>query len=160
MAATYEPIASTTLASSASSVTFSGIAADWTDLRLSCLLTPSTSNVNVFMRLNADTGTNYSRTFLLGNGSSASSNRNANVPNEVAVGFLASTSSLDTTTIDLMSYANTNVYKTVLAQTADATNLVNRIVALWRSTAAITSIRIGASLAAGSTLSLYGIKAA
>jgi hypothetical protein len=34
MAATYEPIATQTLGSAATSITFSSIAADWTDLRL------------------------------------------------------------------------------------------------------------------------------
>jgi hypothetical protein len=61
-----------------------------------------------------------------------------------------------------MSYTNTNVYKTVLTAAARAGTGVDRIVGLWRSTSAITSVTLftpDADMASGTTLSLYGIKA-
>jgi len=61
-----------------------------------------------------------------------------------------------------MSYANTNVYKTVLMSSDNPNNLVLRTVGLWRSTSAITEIQVLVALdqlKAGYTFSLYGIKA-
>ena len=67
-------------------------------------------------------------------------------------------------TLNVMSYANTNVFKTYLYAGGLGTAAVDRGVGLWRSTNAITSIRISrdfiTNLESGSTISLYGIKAA
>jgi len=76
MPATYEPIATTTLGSAAATITFSTIAATYTDLRLTLVFTTSVGGANVFFRFNGDTGTNYSYTSLEGSGSAASSSRN------------------------------------------------------------------------------------
>ena len=62
-----------------------------------------------------------------------------------------------------MNYANTTTYKTILGRWGSSANNQTRIsVGLWRSTAAITSFTITPSLgiAAGSSFTLYGIKAA
>ena len=65
---TYTPLARTTLSSAAASVTFSNISGSYTDL----VLVVSTISVNgtAYMTVNSDTGTNYSRTFMYGTGSS------------------------------------------------------------------------------------------
>ena len=63
MASTYEPIATTTLGSAASSITFSSIPATYTDLRLVLVHTPSASTGNAQMQFNSDTATNYSYTY-------------------------------------------------------------------------------------------------
>jgi hypothetical protein len=62
-----------------------------------------------------------------------------------------------------MNYSNATTNKTVLSKASNASNNVDAIVALWRSTAAITSITIlgnGQNYGIGSSFSLYGIKAA
>ena len=63
-----------------------------------------------------------------------------------------------------MSYANTNVFKTVLFESGLAGTEVLRGVGLWRSTDAITSVKVACDSTAqfkiGSTFALYGIKAA
>jgi len=156
MPRTYEPIASTTLGASAASHEFTSIPGTFTDL-----VVIGTPIINVTqepaIRFNSDSGNNYSRTYLRGNGTTASSGRGSNtswlLPNANGIQFI----------LYIMSYANTNVFKTSLAQDFDST-VVERSVHLWRSTSAITSIWIGGdragSWAAGSTFSLYGIKAA
>ena len=70
MAATFEPIATQTLASAASSITFSSIAASWTDLRLVIIGTAAAANY-VTLNINSDTGANYSQTVLYGTGTGA-----------------------------------------------------------------------------------------
>lgn len=168
MAATYEPIASTTLGSDTASVTFSGIAADWTDLVLvtSCRSSRAAASDDIYVQFNGDTGSNYSRTYVYGNGSSALSGRGSNVTKFYWAYVPANSATAGVYSADvlhIMSYANTNVYKTGLSLTSDAGVLVQRQVGLWRSTSAITSIFIDADagdLKAGSTFSLFGIKAA
>ena len=157
MAATYEPIASTVLSTSAASYEFTSIPGTFTDLIL--VATPIINvNQEPAVRFNSDSGSNYSRTLLQGNGTAASSGRNANLTWALPVGngtdFI----------LHIQSYSNTNVYKTCLSSSWISVGSVTRGVQLWRSTSAITSIWIGGdragSWAAGSTFSLYGIKAA
>jgi hypothetical protein len=159
-----ELIARQTLSGAAASVTFSDIAATWRDLRLIWVGThASTAAASMSLRLNGDTGTNYSDTLLNGNGSAAASSRRSSVA-YLYVGELAGTTLAYPTpiTVDIMAYANTNVFTTVLSASAVAGTIVTRGVGLWRSTAAVTSLSCqiyggGTNQAAGSTFSLYGI---
>lgn len=164
VAATYEPIAATTLGSAASSITFSSIASTWTDLRL-VLTAKGTSSNYPYMRFNSDSGSNYSLTRLQGDGSSAASGRQSNQTELFLIN-----GSLDTTipgliTVDIFSYAG-STYKTFLTTGSTDQNGVGyvvRIAGLWRSTSAITSVYLYTSpdqFAAGTTATLYGIKAA
>ena len=166
--ATYDKIATTTLGSAASSITFSSIAASWTDLRLVFVPIGSVAGNTVRMQLNGDTGSNYSDTSLRAEGTTASSSSNTSVT------FL--TLSLSGThatipslfTIDFFSYAG-STYKTALLTSGEDTNTVGRYVGrnvqMWRNTAAITSINlylsgVSQTYATGTTATLYGIKAA
>lgn len=165
MPATYEPIASTTLGADAASVTFSSIPGTYTDLVLVARYgIESAKLTEVYVRFNSDSGTNYSLTNLYGTGSTAASNRSSNSSLGV---FLSATgdNAVNIGIMDIMSYANTNVFKTTLSRDAGPGRGAARIVSLWRSTAAITSMEISRfaatnNLVAGSTFSLYGIKAA
>ena len=80
MAATYELIASNTLGSSAASVTFSSIPATYTDLVVKMSLRGDRSGGNFYsmkLIINGTTSSVYSRTYLSGDGSSASSGRSS-----------------------------------------------------------------------------------
>lgn len=164
MPATYAPIASTTLDAATSSVTLGSggtLPQTYTDLVL-IMSVGCTVGANVFLRVNGDSGANYSYTRLYGDGSSAGSDRTSN--NNIT--YVASrTASLMPAQAVIMSYSNTNVNKTILTSDAGSHSggSVQRVVNLWRSTSAITSITIlpsTGSLLSGSTFSLYGIKAA
>lgn len=164
MAATYEPIASTTLGSAATAIEFSGVASEWTDLRLVLVGTHDTGSASVRMRVGnsaIDSGSNYGRTVLAGDGTSATSGRNASVTFWNIGGVF--TGDVTTIAVDLMSYANVSVYKTALIADAVPGSYVERHVGLWMSTSAIDIVRVftsSGSFAAGTTASLYGIKAA
>jgi hypothetical protein len=159
MPATYEPIASQTLGSAASTVTFSSISGAFTDLVLIANVGMS-SNASYQVRVNGDTGNNYSWTRVSGNGSAAGSSRDSNVAsiNTVIQGF----PDLVLGKFEFLSYANTNVFKTMLFGGGAASDVVTRTVGLWRNTAAITSITVftGTSFNTGATFSLFGLKAA
>lgn len=155
---TYTPIATTTLGSAAASYTFSSIPSAYTDLRLIVAGT-LTSLEDIGIQFNGDTGTNYSITNLIGNGSSASSGRMSNA-SVMYLGSLDSNQSVST--FDFMNYSNTTTYKTGLNRSSAASWAVFAKVGLWRSTAAINSIKVMPvnSFAAGTTLTLHGIAAA
>ena len=163
MPATYEPIASTTLSSAASSFTFSSIPGTYTDLVLvhSGL---GTGGAGLRLRFNSDTGSNYSNTQLHGNGTTAASTRDSSATSmRITYDSSIQTTDVGARVAHIMSYANTNVFKTVLSASARAGSGVDRIVGLWRSTSAITSVTVlvpNDNMDTGTTLSLYGIKAA
>ncbi len=159
MAATYQPISTTTLGSSQSSVTFNTLGT-YTDIVMSI---NAGESVGEYLKLtfNSDTGSNYSRTFMYGTGSSAVSSRASNATSI----FLncGTTSANGAILVHLQNYRNTNIYKTVIARNAMAGSLTMQNVGLWRNTDAITSITLtggDANILAGSTFTIYGIQAA
>lgn len=164
MPTTYEPIATTTLGSAASSITFSSIPGTYTDLRLTFVGQASgTDYLNLFCQFNSDTGSNYSLTRLSGDGSSAASAQQSNQTRTA----IANQSALRLTipkfyTMDLFSYAG-STFKTMLCTGSEDENgagTVVRSVNLWRSTSAVTSIYLfpsSANFATGTTATLYGI---
>lgn len=157
MATTYEPMATTTVAVAAATVTFSSITGTYTDLEL-----VFAGNDSVFgslnIQVNGDTATNYSFTTLTGDGTSAASSRSATVA-QMSLGVVGTGQSVSK--FFFMNYSNATTYKTVLGRGNSAANQTRAAVGLWRNTAAITSITVqGTLLQIGSTLTLYGIKAA
>jgi hypothetical protein len=163
---TYTQIASTTLGTAASSVTFSSIPSTYTDLVLisSVYKTGGSGQSGVF-QLNGDTATNYSFTYLNGNGTSATSGR---ATSQTYGSFdLWGQSMSDTTfeahALNFQNYSNTTTYKTILYRGNAVNKGLEQGVNLWRSTAAINSILLflnAGSFVAGSTFNLYGITSA
>jgi hypothetical protein len=161
MPATYEPIATQTLGSASSSVSFSSIASTYTDLILTIDGTVG-SNCGIQLRFNSDSGSNYSFTRMTGDGSTASSDRSSNAT-FMELGYYVTTTR-NMNIVQIMNYSNTTTFKTVLNRaSAQSVNIgAQAYVEMWRQTSAINSITINASgnLSSGSILTLYGIKAA
>lgn len=167
--ATYTPIATTTLGSNQTTVTFSSISTAYTDLVVVFVPASSSGTNGVRVRVgngSLDTGSNYSGTYLNGNGTSAISNRDSN-----ASQFQFNNSGTTTTLgnqvsiMHFLNYSNTTTYKTFLARNNSASANVEQAVGLWRSTSAINIIAFnintfGSSTGdfiTGSTFTLYGI---
>lgn len=159
MPATYEPIATTTLGSAASSITFSSIPATYTDLRL-ILVSARVSGGAINYRFNSDSGSNYSKTRVYGFGTSVGSDADVSA---TEIGTNNYGTYLHLHTLDVFSYAG-STFKTCLYEVNGDNNgagTVSRGVGLWRSTSAITSIDIlltSGTIASGTTATLYGIK--
>jgi len=163
MTTTYEKIQTTTLGSVSSSVDITSIPGTYTDLKVILYsATGAASNDEVLIRINGDTGSNYSMTVLGGNGSTVQSSRRSNVlqwhidnnsPSNIGGVFI----------MEFMNYSNTTTYKTMLNRSGNASNALAASTNLWRSTAAITSLnfRLASNLQyqVGTTFTLYGIKA-
>lgn len=172
MAVTYEPITSVTLDTTSSSVTFTSIPSTYTDLIVACSARFGSASGSK-IRFNSDSASNYSLTYLIGQSSSAGSGRitsAASIYNNLIWGDATISNQFTPYTINIMSYANASVFKTLLWEYGTGGGLqgsnseVGRIVGLWRSTSAISSIELSpwnaTTYQAGSTFSLYGIKAA
>lgn len=164
MPATYEPIATTTLGSATATITFSSIPATYTDLRFVIVATNSAGS-NFSVRVNGDTGNNYSQTDLSGSGIIAGSARLTNFGRFVptATGLGLSTTIPHLYTGDLFSYAG-STNKTVLFTNSEDENgngYLVRLVGLWRNTTAINTIALisdSGTFNIGTTATLYGIK--
>jgi hypothetical protein len=168
MPTTYEPIATTTLGSAQSSVSFTSISGSYTDLVLVQTFPNSqTTGPYTSIQFNSDTGTNYSWTFLTGY-TNAESNRTSNA-SYIRMGVSSYLANAICIT-NIMNYSNTTTYKTVVGRNnfgapSGSMQETQAQVGLWRSTSAITSIIISRVLSStdfvsGSTFTLYGIKAA
>ncbi len=164
MASTYEPIATSTVSGgSTASITFSSIPSTYTDLVL-IFNGSMTGGSNGALQFNGDTATNYSNTGIYGSSTTAGSFRSSNV-GVLIVNFAGTTGDQNVSSMMLMNYSNTTTYKSLIYRNSNTLNASVAGVGMWRSTSAINSISfvqtVGASyFTAGSTLTLYGIKAA
>lgn len=168
MPATYEPLATTTLGSNTTSITFNSISSAYTDLRLVVFYNIVSGNI-IRVRFNSDSGSNYSVTYLSGNSGSVRECQSQLNLTYVDASWNATTSSTTIfamSSFDIFSYS-ASVNKTVLVQTANSfssgTSSVETCVGLWRNTSTINSIEIaavnspGQQLRAGTVATLYGI---
>lgn len=161
MPATYEPIATTTLGSSSSSITLSNIPSSYTDLRLVFVPRGAGVEVRPFLEFNGDTNNNYSRVTLQGNGGSVQSTR-SNSFSYIASNTNISTSGVGVYTADILGYSGSTFKPVILNSSADnnaSPSGVDVVMGTWRNTAALSSIRIWyiSSFGTGTTATLYGI---
>lgn len=165
MATTYTPIATQTVSgSSTSRITFNSVPSTYTDIIAIANCATSGGASSLYGQVNGDTGTNYSWTYLYGNGTSAASGRFSNAGNYIAGYYVTPATGFDFVSIThYQNYANTTTNKTVLSR-ANASGGTypgaEASVSLWRNTAAINRIDfyIGTgNFVAGSTFTLYGV---
>jgi len=160
---TYVALDKVTVTSATPSITFTGISQAYTDLVLVSNFATSTAGPLTYQVGNGsvDTGSNYSRTCLYGDGSSAASFRETNQTYFNTAN--SSTTLIANDIVHFMNYSNTTTNKTILDRNNNTSGTVQANVYLWRSTSAINTIKIfnsnGYNLAVGSTFSLYGISA-
>lgn len=168
---TYTPIATyTTSNTTTTTITFGSgntLPQTYTDLYLVVTTKPTATptSYGVNLRLNGDSGTNYSRTYFYGYGGGAGTGRNTNQNN---YGFMSAGSTTanqyNMGRLHIMDYANTTTYKTMVSRGDDVSDSTQITVGLWRNTNAITQIDIIATdslyYGSGCVFTLYGIKAA
>lgn len=167
---TWTPIASQTLSADASSITFSSIPQNYTDLILVVVgqstYTGDAGN-GARLRFNGDTTTYYSNTNVRSGDSTPASYRNSSAT-YIQCGLLPSSGgstpsgTLGIATIRITNYSMTGVYKNVLAQTTSTYAKQTEFSAgSYRPYAgqAITSITYfgDGNFKAGGTLNLYGV---
>jgi len=157
MTAKYEHIATITLDSSTSSVTFSSIPQGYRDLELVFSGTTTNGQGPRFVYNSESAATNYSRVIMVGTGSSTSSSSDSGTTNGQKA--LQTNATQSTGVVQLLDYSATDKHKTVLSRTGPANDVLLAIAQRWANTAAITNIQIisDTSFSTGSTFDLYGI---
>lgn len=162
---TYVQIATTTLASPASSVSFFGIPTqdlNGNDLRDLVLVTNtklSASGGDFAIRLNGDSA-NYSQVIMRGNGSTAASFPVSTTYLRMSVNDPAS-GEYHLGVTEILDFSATDKHKPILSRSDNAADSTGAIASRYASTSAISSISVfmqtGTSFDAGSTFSLFGI---
>lgn len=161
----FDSIATVTLGSDTSSISFSSIPTTYTHLQIRMFA--GTTFADVFMRFNGDASgnSNYSRHFLYGDGTSAASG-NAITDANLSVGYYSTNASIfGSSVVDIFDYNSTNKNKTIRVLSGGDANGSGLIVLYSGSrnlTNAVTSITILAGgsgvLRTNSKFALYGIK--
>jgi hypothetical protein len=165
----FESIATTTLSTTAASITFSSIPATYTHLQIRMIArdTRAVTLEGFVVQFNSDTAGNYSDHSVYGDGSSAAAyaNTSATFMSPYAIASANATANVfGVSVIDILDYANTNKYKTIRALTGvdnNGSGAVGLASGNWRNTAAITSVTVGAQVGtwvANSSFALYGIR--
>ena len=161
--ATYTALATITLSSSASSVTFSNIGSGFRDLRL-VFNGKISGDFEAPVTLNSDSSGNYYAVNMRGDGSSYASSTNTGATH-FQLGLrnvtIANTDEI-ISTIDFLDSSATDKHKTILKRVGAASKQTYAEAVRWASTSAVTTISMsvaGGSYLTGSTFSLFGIEA-
>lgn len=159
---TYTPLATKTLTTTATSVTFSGISQAYRDLRLVVSVKGSVDGYSIEVSYNADTSYSHTAVRMYGTGTAAASQSGIYYWGNV---YQLSATNITQIGIDVMDYSQTDKHKSALFRidTANGTYGTMAGATRWPSTAAITGMTFaisgGSGFASGSTFTLYGIAA-
>jgi hypothetical protein len=157
----YVSLATTTLGSTSSSVTFSSIPATYRDLIVVVAGTTSGA-VGVALRFNSDSGSNYSYVLMDGYGSGSPASSSSASDTSLNIGVLGN--GQGSTRYQVMDYSATDKHKTALNRT-DAISWagVRAGAGRWANTSAITSVQVFTNgvntFSSGTSFSLYGVAA-
>ena len=170
-ASSYQSISTVTVSTAVSSISFSSIPSTYKHLQIRLFAeTDRASGISdLQVQLNTDTATNYSWHSLLGNGSAASSSAGTSTAFMVLGSNSVPSSGAQPNiynglVIDVLEYGNTNTYKTLRGlggEDANGSGYISLNSGNWRSTAAITAIKIypdTGNFKQYSSFALYGIK--
>lgn len=162
-------ITDTTLGSPAADITFSSIPGTYKHLLILAQARSSNAAATVLScQLNADTGSNYDFQILQADSTSLSGSRTL-ATTSIRAGVMAgtnNTAAAGASAIHIPNYAGTTFHKSLLSQThyrnaASFADLqLENEVGVWRSTSAITSVKLFGSsgnLDTGTRMTLYGI---
>lgn len=169
LANSYESIATANGTGSSGTITFSSIPSTYKHLQIRAVA-PVGNFITGKLQFNSDTGTNYTRHTLLGNGGGTTQSTNSGasqtyiqIANDNGYGRSSYAYAM---VIDILDYTNTNKYKTMRMLAGFDTNNTDGGEAclesgLWISTSAISTITFGltsGNFPTTAKFALYGIK--
>jgi hypothetical protein len=151
---TYTALATVTLGTATSSVTFSSIPATYRDL-IVAIDQPATVESEMCLRLNGDTGSNYLRVWMEGtSGGATSGNQTTN--DRLFLGNFGTVKCILRSNI--MDYSATDKHKTLVSR-ADGSG-TKATASRWANTAAVTSVTVlmnQNNVPSGTRIDLYGV---
>lgn len=166
----YESIATTTVGGGGQvTITFSSIPQTYTHLQIRCMSLSNVSFNNNQLRINGDTGANYTFHQLGGNGATLSAYGQGTGIGSIPVGQGGTSVYPGVDIIDILEYTNANKYKVVRSISGVDSNGTGQGLLLqrsgaWLSTSAVTTITISGDSSGTfqqySSFALYGIKGA
>jgi len=172
----YDSIATVTLGSAASTITFSSIPSTYTHLQFRVMARDTATTgpqYSLKWQFNSDTGSNYTAYHDVNGGGSTTgsngygANTIAYLINTVTGSDASNTTQYGVSILDILDYASTNKYKTVRGLGGFDRNGSGQIrlgSSMWmNSGTAISSVIFsadGTQYATGTTIALYGIKGA
>jgi hypothetical protein len=164
----YDSIATFNGTGSSGVITFSSIPSTYKHLQVRAFVKDTgATGTEVQVTFNSDTAANYSRHRLTGDGSSAAAFGQANtsnIPFLGQVGIPTAGATYGVFVIDVLEYANTNIYKTLRVlsgQDSNGSGGVDFTSGSWRNTAAVSTLTVSLSASNYTTdtsIALYGIK--
>ena len=170
----YESIAKVNGDGSSTTITFSSIPSTYKHLQIRSMASDVYSGVqgsaSITVQYNGDTGSNYTRHHLYGNGTTAYAEGAGNLSSGAILAGMTygtATNVYGTSIVDIIDYASTTKYKTTRnfsgadRNASDSTYYIALSSFLWMSTSAITSITLtsgNAAFTTSSSFALYGIK--
>lgn len=161
----YESIATVTLSSSQSDITFSSIGTNWKHLQIRGRGFASSNGLSFRLRFNSDSTASYATHYLVGDGATVSAGAITSTTSIIAGTAPESTTVAGALVCDILDYANTNKNKTTRSLAGADMNGAGGYATLysgvWLNTNAITSVTLtllANSFTSGSTFALYGIK--
>jgi len=174
----FDSIATTTVGTAVSSITFSSIPATYKHLQIRLFAQTNRATYcrdSVNMRFNSDSGSNYADHSLYGDGANAGAGANT-TQTLISAGTIGTSAVLSSLMfgeriIDILDYANTSKYKTARTLggvdmngtgTGSIGGLVDLTSGFWQSTVAISTIvltpSVGTTFNQYTSAALYGIK--
>jgi hypothetical protein len=157
---TYIPLATTTLSSAESSVTFGSISQSYRDLVLVATIT-SSATTDLDFRFNGNSASVYSQVIMSGDGTNDYSPSGSATYLRPTYYGGATTAVGNNVILQVMDYSANDKHKSILSRTSNANDGVDAAAGRFAVTDPITSISIfslsGKTWQIGSTFSLYGI---
>lgn len=172
LSSTYTPIATYTVSgSSVANINFTSIAATYTDIVAVCSLrsTNASATTDLGYRCNGSSSNVYDGIRVKGDGTSATSDvyKVGGAPYYGLIGTMAAASATSGTfsnhIVQWINYSNTTTYKTCLTRSNNAATTAEAVVSMFFNTSAINQLTFyptAGNFDIGSTITLYGIKAA
>jgi hypothetical protein len=162
----FSQIATTTVGvSGVANIEFTSIPQTYTHLQIRGITRVATSANSFRMQLNSDTGSNYTRHYIFGNGSSVTASASTS-QSSLTVGDTSITANIFSAfIIDILDYTNTNKNKVVRSLNGvdfNGSGSASMYTGVWLNTAAINSIKLfsngSETIQQYSSFALYGIK--
>lgn len=161
----FESIASITASGSSATASFTSIPSTYKHLQIRASFSAAATSGSLFVQVNGDTGSNYARHNLSGDGSAAygRASTSTGYPS-LNTNYNLSATYPSFVVVDLIDYADTSKTKTIRAvyglDINSSASEIDLNSVLWNSTSAINRVDIfaGTNFTSGSTFALYGIK--
>lgn len=153
---TYTPVTTQVIPSDTTTITLTNISG-YSDLYITASIQGSSGSAVMGLRLNGDTGTNYSTTYMYNTSTTTPSGKEANL-NAMSGGDIPASGNVwGVNLYHLINYSSGSNYKNVHMRHNAGTGVVVESIGVWRNTSPVTSVTLFANIKAGTILTVYGI---